>query len=458
MPTTLAILLIGLLRAAASGRSYITTAAALDRSADMTGVTLRIVVVEDYPFVQVREDPLNMSSPILPPSEWSGWIIALLSELSLKAGFDYELQLPSGPNTLSYGAGTKDVQNGLCRRNNDCKKGPGMAHNLTSVFVNGAEYAGQILNGKLGHDRPPDDWRGWNPDVMMSAAYITPQRSSFSTMTTPFTRQPLAVLVGAPPKHWARQFFLAQWLKPFSGGLWRVILSSVVFSGIIFVMIEGDHPGSEDFEGRAYKSGHALFKATEHTIYIAVLTFTGQRSYRPNTIFGKTFALTYQFYCLVVVATYTAKLAAHLAAAKIDHQPQSFGSFFTPDPYDGSYKRACVLANSAYANFLKKSDKYGVMEPHMVEVDSIDGMCEQLEIGNCDGIIHVRMKLDYIEYGGLEKFTGLKVVDELPDGPQHMAALVRDWQPRAELVQQDVERKVSGAAPSVVISPDPYIR
>ena len=96
----------------------------------------------------------------------------------------------------------------------------------------------------------------------------------------------------------------------------------------------------------------------------------------------------------------------------------------------------------------------------MVEVDSIDGMCEQLEIGNCDGIIHVRMKLDYIEYGGLEKFTGLKVVDELPDGPQHMAALVRDWQPRAELVQQDVERKVSGAAPSVASVDsvlDPYI-
>jgi hypothetical protein len=61
-------------------------------------------------------------------------------------------------------------------------------------------------------------------------------------------------------------------------------------SGILFVVIEGGRPGSEDFKGRAYKSGHAhaqfKFKAIERTIYIAVLTFTGQSSYRPNAIFG----------------------------------------------------------------------------------------------------------------------------------------------------------------------------
>jgi hypothetical protein len=132
---------------------------------------------------------------------------------------------------------------------------------------------------------------------------------------------------------------------------------------------------------------------------------------------------------LVLVASYTAKLAAHLARSEIDFQPGSF------DPFFEGNSRACVLANSAYANFLRSSPNYGNLGANLVEIPNLVGSCAALESGVCDGIVNVRLKLDFVEYGGLQQHTSFKVVDELRDGPQHMAALVRSLNARPELAR-----------------------
>jgi hypothetical protein len=245
------------------------TATLEDDANSLRGVKLEIVVVEDYPFVKVREDPLDIDSPMLDKSKWSGFIISFIDELSAEAGFDYELHLPSGGSTLSYGAGTKDTQQGLCRDDNGCKV-PGQPDQLSEVQINGETSRSQ-----------PAQWKGWNPDVMISAAYITTARSLGSTMTAPFTKQPLALMVRAPPLHWSNRW--GSFLDPFSTQLWALIACSIAISAFVFLVIEGSHPACDDFGGRAFKSRFAFMYSYGISVYLAFLTLTGLLCWSPKT-------------------------------------------------------------------------------------------------------------------------------------------------------------------------------
>jgi hypothetical protein len=205
-------------------------ACAIDSSAanirDLSGIHLTIVTVEDDPFVSVRETAQARDScytenggsgcpkrPVMSSSEWNGWIISIIAEISAASGFTYSLQLPSGEKK-TYGAADKDL----------AKNYP------ASVFAanRNAGFGGdQILFGNSVYKgNYPHDFQDGNgtasPNVMFSAAYITPNRIDDALMVSPFHQAPLSLLLRKPDKDWKQQTF--QWLRPFTTNLWMLLI------------------------------------------------------------------------------------------------------------------------------------------------------------------------------------------------------------------------------------------
>ena len=107
--------------------------------------TFRVITVEDPPFVSIRENPFNKTSPLLPSDKWSGYIIDLIRETSRMKGFNYTLSVPEAA-PYNYG----------------------LAYN-------------HLAKG--------------DADICFSAAYITTDRLSKTIMTSPFKMFPLSLLV-----------------------------------------------------------------------------------------------------------------------------------------------------------------------------------------------------------------------------------------------------------------------
>ena len=72
-----------------------------DAANSLEGQHLNIIVVEDPPFVVVRDlaDPSKLlpcgdeNAPSSTSCEWKGWLITLLQEVQAVAGFTYDLQV-----------------------------------------------------------------------------------------------------------------------------------------------------------------------------------------------------------------------------------------------------------------------------------------------------------------------------------------------------------------------------
>jgi hypothetical protein len=87
--------------------SEASTSGEVDRAMSFNGQHFVIMTVEDPPFVTVRKSAFNLSSPILPPEQWHGWIVDIIAKTAATANFSYELVVPDGDykNTTSYKLG-----------------------------------------------------------------------------------------------------------------------------------------------------------------------------------------------------------------------------------------------------------------------------------------------------------------------------------------------------------------
>jgi hypothetical protein len=351
--------------------------------------------VEDPPFIVVKND----TGGLLPSTEWHGWIISILQELKSSLDFTYDLQLPSGENTGAYGAADKDLQKGV---------------NRSGLLRRWASWPNRSDTGikKTIH---ADDVSKFTdePQLIVSGAYITPSRLNGSEMTVPYSFQPLALLVRARPAEWHHKAF--SFLAPFSTFLWCLLVVVTATAAFIYLLLEGAHKGNTEFHGHAFESGRAFSKSMLSGFYVAFVTSIGMESFKPKTFEGKCFAISWQSFLVLIVAAYTAKLAAFLASNTPILAPASLEPFF-----DGT-KTACVLANSAYAKYLTNSGKYGIIRQHHVASTStntstgVEGksalfnMAKALDEGECDGIIERKMHLDYVAKGGFDEYQEFTV-------------------------------------------------
>ena len=72
--------------------------------------------------------------------------------------------------------------------------------------------------------------------------------------------------------------------------------------------------------------------------------------------------------------------------------------------------KVCVLAGSAYGRYLANHDEFGAME--QVPAKNLKDMLQMLKEGYCNGVIHTKMHLQYLEGGS---FKGSSTCDDLAD-------------------------------------------
>jgi hypothetical protein len=183
-----------------------------DEAFQFHGQHFVIMTVEDPPFVSVRMDSFNSSSPLLPSEKWHGWIIDLIRQASTLANFTYETVISDGDysKTMSYGAGYEALI------------APG------EVLVTGGQ--GSMMR---------------TVDMFWGTAYIEPARLTNSFMTTPFWYSPLSLVVlhqntssassGILPV--LRGFYQgsSDFMQPFALDLWWNILWLLLASGVFYV-------------------------------------------------------------------------------------------------------------------------------------------------------------------------------------------------------------------------------
>ena len=96
-------------------------------------------------------------------------------------------------------------------------------------------------------------------------------------------------------------------LTPFQLGVWIMIGVAIVVTGLMYWMLERLNADSDKDQ---------LENKPLTTIFLSALTFTGNFNFHPNTHAARLLSLSWTFWALVVVATYTANLASFLVARR----------------------------------------------------------------------------------------------------------------------------------------------
>jgi hypothetical protein len=328
---------------------------------------------------------------MLPAQEkWHGFVISVLEEVAKNASFTYTLEL--------------------------------------------ADYSAK---GSKGYGKADEHMLANKSDIFWAGAYINSKRINNTLMSAPYSNLPLSLLVLSKKESWHDKMwsvvpcfihFVVYVLllcytscrttfSPFAWDLWLSIFLLTCLSGFFFLLLEGRTANSVDFKGTACVSFFSMANNSFHSIFRAFSSLLQIDGWTPSTVSGKIFLLFWSFYCLVIIAALTASSAAKLAASAEGQSLYTFAHFVAGKKV--LKKGACLLANSAYANFLANHPRY----KYIVHVPkaSLAEMKEGLLRGECDGIIERQIHLQYLTNTGDGQFA---LADGLKDGPQQMAVMV----------------------------------
>ena len=247
------------------------TAAQL-RGGDLTGCHFAVTVIETSPYLFLQE------------GEYVGYFVDVLRELQDRAGFTYDL--------LEAWS-----QSALCPPD---KPPP---------FACAIELTSQGIS-----------------DITLAHLYATSGRASDTLLTQSiYLDNGLAYITKEETEK--SESMSERYLTifaPFSGEVWlHVILTFPLLVGLVLWILEksesdGDFGSyvvflwhSEKFDPMTI--AHAIF----YTYFLAFSTLTGAHAHAPRTVAGKLLSGFWQFFCIVVVAAYTAELAAYLSMDKV---------------------------------------------------------------------------------------------------------------------------------------------
>jgi hypothetical protein len=272
------------------------------------GKPWRITVVEQEPFVVVR-NPLTQE-PYRDTTRWSGFSIHLIRLLAERCHFRYTLQLPH--------------QRGLTEAAR--QQSYGFLRNETASYGGGQR----------------DVW-GNHSDWYFAGYYATPGRMEQGLMTLPVMPMPLGVVASgmiAEPQ-------FSAFLEPFTWQVWVAWIVATVGAGAVFWMLEAGKAGL-DFATHVGLTLASFQRNFLHSVWLSWQATTGASTHTPVTKAGKLFSSMWSLFCIVMMASYTASLAAILVQQDVAKSVDGL------EMLKSTGKRLCVQSNTAYANSLKK--------------------------------------------------------------------------------------------------------
>ena len=96
---------------------------------------------------------------------------------------------------------------------------------------------------------------------------------------------------------------LGNFLKPFDGEVWCLVVATIFFSTLVYQFIEYTYEGREDRSFRRWFMDN---------LYLSSINFTQNYIYEPKSLAGRIYGFSFSFWAMLMGATYTANLASQL--------------------------------------------------------------------------------------------------------------------------------------------------
>ncbi|CAH3162257.1 unnamed protein product [Pocillopora meandrina] len=257
----------------------------------LEGKKLRVVVVENAPFIMKNEDGT------IP--HYKGYCIDLLDELAKNLKFTYEIYLsPDG----MYGA---ELENGT-------------------------------WNGMIG------ELVGKRADIAVASLTVTESREKIVDFSIPYMYYSREILVKKSPH--SGKVDLLQFMNPFDIQVWFVTLASLVIISVAVFVINYFSPyGCKDENGRGTSEEFNFFNSVWFAL-ACMLQQGGDNT--PKSSSGRILTGCYWFCILIMISTYTANLAAFLVVKDNDNPINNL-----EDIVRSTYQVAVIESGSTYEAF-----------------------------------------------------------------------------------------------------------
>lgn len=176
------------------------------------------------------------------------------------------------------------------------------------------------------------------------------------------------------PGRTTREVDLWSFLAPFGASLWFTIVATVLFSGMVYWLIEHWNKNADARE---------LDAKPIATIFYAAIVFTGHYELKPQTHPARLLGFSVTFWALIVSATYTANLASFLVTPRVYNYKYS-----TLEDAFGKDARLCVQGGAILQTIME--EKYPGIQT--VGKDSEKDIFAALRLpksrGGCDAVAH----------------------------------------------------------------------
>ena len=303
-----------------------------------------ITTPDGPPFLVVRQPHPDTGDPIVDSTKWHGFAIDFWKHLSAWCEFNYTIKLPG------------------------------------QISADLKEYNFDLTNGSKsrGYGTANEDVYGGRTDMYMSAFYVTSARLKRGLMTQPIGNSPLRLVsLGAPDALATMNF-----LKPFSWKVWTTMMAMMLMAAIVTWFLETGVDSRDDFMDNKRADAASLSRNFGKSLWLSWSSFTGSAAHTPSTRAGMAFNATWTFFCILMVASYTATLAAELSQTGVAFKVESF-------KHMKSYNmRLCTKADTAYHKFLSGYDPLSGLQlvPVTGGVWGPGGMVQSMVQGRCDAM------------------------------------------------------------------------
>jgi hypothetical protein len=142
-------------------------------------------------------------------------------------------------------------------------------------------------------------------------------------------------------------------LLPFDAGVWVMIGLTIFVSGLVYWGLEWFDESSDR---------QSLEVKPQISIFLAALTFTGHFEFKPRTNGAMLFTISLAFWCLLIVAVYTANLASYLVArnqpsVNIESVEDVVIAGIPFCSYESSYSEQAVQTAFPAVKFIRKASE-----------------------------------------------------------------------------------------------------
>ncbi|KAF8363665.1 nmr-1 [Pristionchus pacificus] len=230
-------------------------------------------------------------------------------------------------------------------------------------------------------------------DMAIGAITINPEREQFVDFSEPWLYHGIRIVEKATPRASPMQSFL----QPLQSSLWISLLISVIAVGIVIYLLDINSPF------KAFYVAHSDDSSSEDRVGLGeamwfvwgVLLNSGVSEKTPRSGSARVLAVVWCGFCMIVIASYTANLAAFLV---LDQPEKSLTGISDPRLRNPSanFSFGTLLHSNVYQYFkrhVELSTVFRKMEAHNVE--KVEDAITSLLNGKMDAFIWDSIRIDW---------------------------------------------------------------